>query len=452
MKKYAALYARVSTEAQREEGYSIDAQKELLEAFCVSKEIKDYRFYVDGGFSGSNLERPELKRMVEDVKAGKISLVAVYKLDRLSRSQKDTLYLIEDVLNPHNTDFVSLNENMDTSTPIGRAMLGIISAFAQLERETIKMRTRLGMKERVKTGLWMGGGRIPFGYDYDKEKGILVPNADADTVRKIYDMYLQGYSPNYIARALDIQYERLVLQVLKRKSNAGYIIYNGEEYKGQHQPIISEEIFEQAQDRMRLRAQKRIHSSDFLLTGLVYCGQCGAKMRYQKWGDKGYRLSCYSQQKSKPYLVRDPACGNVKPWANDIEDALIRDLLRLSVTVREKKGKETDILSALQEKMEKQQAKQKKLYHLYAESDDDMLYAAIAETQKETERLRTVIEKELKTARTARETALLKKKIEKLSEVWEYMTSFEKQQFVRSCVDKITVDGERVCIYYVFDS
>ena len=82
---------------------------------------------------------------------------------------------------------------MDTSTPMGRLMIGILSAFAQLERENIRLRTRMGMKERVKSGLWMGGGRIPYGYDYDPSQGILVPNKEADTVRKIYDLYFHRF-------------------------------------------------------------------------------------------------------------------------------------------------------------------------------------------------------------------------------------------------------------------
>ena len=111
MDKISAIYIRVSTDAQREEGYSIDAQKEMLTAYCVSKGIKKYEYYIDGGFSGSNIERPELTRLIDDIKKGRINCVLVYKLDRLSRSQKDTLYLIEDVFNPNNVDFVSLNES-----------------------------------------------------------------------------------------------------------------------------------------------------------------------------------------------------------------------------------------------------------------------------------------------------------------------------------------------------
>ena len=168
MKKYAALYIRVSTDAQFEEGYSVDAQKDMLEGYCRSRGWKDYRFYIDGGFTGSNIDRPQMQRLIQDARAGEIAQVVVYKLDRLSRSQKDTLYLIEDVFNPAGVGFTSMNENLDTGTPMGRAMLGIMSAFAQLERETIRERTRMGMRERVRGGLWMGGGHPPFGYDYGR--------------------------------------------------------------------------------------------------------------------------------------------------------------------------------------------------------------------------------------------------------------------------------------------
>ena len=227
MTKKTALYIRVSTDAQREEGYSIDAQKEMLSAFCVSKRIENHEFFIDGGFSGSNLERPEMKRLIAEAKEKKICRVIVYKLDRLSRSQRDTLYLIEEIFNPNGIDFVSMNESMDTSTPLGRLMLGILSAFAQLERENIKERTRMGMAERVKAGFWPGGGRVPFGYDYDPEKGILVPNSDAQTVRLIYNLYISGTPMYKIAKTVGLKYERLAVQILKRKSNAGYIVYNG---------------------------------------------------------------------------------------------------------------------------------------------------------------------------------------------------------------------------------
>ena len=173
-----ALYARVSTDAQAEEGYSIDIQGERLEAYCNLKGYESFEHYIDGGYSGSNLNRPSMQRLIQDCKDKKIDRVVVYKLDRLSRSQKDTLYLIEEVFLPHGVDFVSINESFDTSTPFGRAVIGILSVFAQLERENIRERTRAGMLGRVRDGYWPGGGRVPFGYDYDAKLNILVPNKD----------------------------------------------------------------------------------------------------------------------------------------------------------------------------------------------------------------------------------------------------------------------------------
>ena len=154
----------------------------MLEAYCKAKRIEEYECYIDPGFSGSNIERPAMQNLIRDIREGRITHVLVYKLDRLSRSQKDTLYLIEDVFNTHDVTFTSLNENFDTSTPTGKAMLGMMSVFAQLERETIRERTRMGMLGRLKEGYWPGGARTPFGYDYDSAQGTLVPNADAARV------------------------------------------------------------------------------------------------------------------------------------------------------------------------------------------------------------------------------------------------------------------------------
>ncbi|WRS27324.1 recombinase family protein [Oscillospiraceae bacterium MB08-C2-2] len=450
-KKKAALYIRVSTEAQREEGYSIDAQKEMLEAHCKSKRIAAYDFYVDGGFTGSNIERPEMQRLIDDVKQNRISHVIVYKLDRLSRSQKDTLYLIEDVFNPHNADFVSLNESLDTSTSMGRAMLGIMSAFAQLEREQIRERTRMGMKERVKTGLWMGGGRVPFGYDYDRDKGILVPNRDAETVRRIYELYLQGYSVNRVAEMVGLKYDRLATQILTRKTNIGVICYNGVEYQGQHQPIIDAETYERAMEMMRQRSVQRTTTTDNLLTGLVECGRCGAKMRYQKWGKNGHKLVCYSQQKTKAYLIKDPDCDNEKVWADEVEDAVVKSLFQFAVDQRDPDKAlvtETNALEILQQQYQQVSGKIKRLYTLYANDGNELLLETIEEHKKELEGLhkQMIREQERGTATNrARETL---SKIESLSEVWDYMTIKEKQEVVRWCIEKVVIKDNHVGVHF----
>lgn len=129
----AGLYCRVSTDAQVE-GYSIDAQKKLLEAYCISKEITDFEYYIDGGYSGSNLERPAMKKLLDDIDDKKIDYVIVYKLDRISRSQKDTLFLIEEKFNPNNIGFISIRENFDTTTPFGKAMIRNLICFCSIRK------------------------------------------------------------------------------------------------------------------------------------------------------------------------------------------------------------------------------------------------------------------------------------------------------------------------------
>ena len=442
----AAIYIRVSTDAQFEEGYSVDAQKEQLTAYCISKGIKQYDYYIDGGWSGSNIERPELEKLIKDVKENKISHVLVYKLDRLSRSQKDTLYLIEDVFMPNNVDFVSLTESLDTSTPIGRTMIGILAAFAQLERETIRMRTRMGMLERVKEGYWMGGGRIPFGYDYDKESGILVPNKDAEKVRRVYDLYIQGYSPQNIANMLGLKYDKLTTQILKRKSNYGIIEYNGIEYQGKHEPIISKEIYDQAMSAMINRSITRTYTSDHLLTGLVYCGKCGAKMRYQKWGKKGVKLVCYSQQTSKPYLRKDPDCCQDKLWADEIEDLVIKRLMLIKEERKEMtySDYETSTIELLIYQKEEIEKKIKRLYNLYSESDDDLLLDTINENKKSLEKINKKLAIEMKQKSIIAERRNIKDAIDNLDVQWDYMTQKEKQALVRVLVNKVIITGQSV--------
>ena len=451
--KKAALYIRVSTDAQREEGYSIDAQREMLSAYCLSKGIREYEIYIDGGYTGSNIDRPELKRLTDDVKNGGISAVLVYRLDRLSRSQKDTLYLIEDVFNPHGVDFISLNESMDTSTPLGRLMLGILSAFAQLERENIRERTRMGMRERVKTGLWMGGGRVPFGYDYDREQGILVPNRDAETVRKIYELYIEGYSCVRIARIVGLKYERLAAQILIRKSNAGYIVYNGVEYLGRHEPIISLETYRKAMDLMAERASSRAGESAYLLTGLIFCGKCGAKMRYQRWGGPDCKVVCYSQDRSKPHLVRDPDCSNGRQWASDIEAALLKDLFSFALIQAETDGEKPaaqSVAEMLERQYDEAARRLKRLYVLYSESDDDILLEAIGGLKKQLEGIRRNIGRERERGIISGKIEGIKKTLLTLAESWEYMTARERRNIVRECVEKLVVTDENVEIFYKF--
>lgn len=445
--KYTALYLRVSTEAQADEGYSLAAQAEKLEAYCRMKGIAQFQRYVDGGFSGSNLTRPAITELVEDIRSGNVERVVVYKLDRLSRSQKDTLYLIEDVFLPHGVDFVSINENIDTGSPYGRAMIGILSAFAQLERENIFLRTRMGMVERVKQGYWPGGGKIPFGYDYDADKGILVPNSDAETVREIYARYLEGQSTGRIARELGLRYEHLVRQILLRESNTGVIVYRGETYRGRHEPLVDPDTFARAVRRLQRSDKPRAAASNKLLTGLLVCGHCGAKMRYQKWGGAGDKLVCYSRDKSKPHLVHDANCPNRGVMARQVEEVVIRDLSRLAaepVSPRSSKKEPAECRRAL----DRAQRKLRRLYELFAEGEDDTLRDAIARARQECSRAEQALERAQQAERQEERDAA-QQALQTIGSCWDKLSDAEKQTLVRACVQRIVLQNDKIEIFYV---
>ncbi len=444
--KKAALYARVSTEAQWEEGYSIDAQKEMLLAYCKTKGIEETEFYIDGGFSGATTKRPALEKLTDDIKKGLISTVIVYKLDRFSRSQKDTLYLIEDVLIPNGVSFVSMNENMDTSTPIGRAMLGIMSAFAQLERETIKERTRMGMLERVKNGYWMGGGKIPFGYDYDREQGKLVPNKDAQTVKDVYSLYLQGISPNKIAQLTGLKYEHHAIQILKRRSNTGCIVYKGQVYEDCHEPIISKEVYEQA---MHMMAQRSKTSGDTkcLLAGLVFCGVCGAKMRYQKWSGGKYKIYCYSQDKGKKHIASH-RCDNIKTDAEELEKEVLSDLFGLCCKKYEGVSTDADVLKILENTVNSYKKRLLRLYDLYSSAQDDLLLSEINRKKEELEKAQLEYDNEKEKRKKASRIQKRFEKLGALESAWDKMTPGERHSVISELIDKIVITYDRVDIYY----
>lgn len=440
---------RVSTEAQAEEGFSIEAQKQRLEAYCVAMGWKNYEFFVDGGYSGSNLDRPAMNSLISATKEGGVQAVAVYKLDRLSRSQKDTLFLIEDVFLPAKVDFISLNESIDTSTPYGRAMIGILSAFAQLERENIFLRTRMGMLERVKQGYWMGGGTVPFGYDYDKKQGILVVNPHKSAiVQEVYQLYLQGYAPQKIAEKLGLGYDRLVTQIIDRRTNLGLIPYKGNEYQGRHQPIISPEIFDLAQEKRKKSGTLSRKSGIHLLSGLIFCKYCGNRLRYLRWGKQGYKLRCYSLDKSKSYMSSGKKCQAPAIWAEEVEDIVVADLLGISVEFQEELL--PSVHSLLSEEIKKNQGKLKRLYQLYAKDGDETLIQLIEEQKKQLNQLEKALDREISEKEKLAESKLLRERICSLSGVWEFLNLQEKQSIIRDCIERILIFEEEVEIFYTF--
>jgi site-specific DNA recombinase len=346
MPKKVALYIRVSTQEQVQEGYSIDAQTERLHAYCTAKDWIIFGTYTDAGFSGSNTKRPELQRLLNDVRAGLVDCVLVYKLDRLSRSQKDTLMLIEDEFLSRDVAFVSMSENFDTSTPLGRAMVGILSVFAQLEREQIKERMAMGRAERAKNGFFHGGGFAPFGYTYSD--GLLhVDPVKAEIVKEVFDLFLQRTPITTIEDHLSKKYGRTlkdatVRSILSTRTYTGVISWEGKKYEGRHEAIIDTATFERAQrllnDRRRIaESRPEPFKPKHLLSGLLYCANCGAryfaKGCYSGHGSKKkYRpyYACYSRAKTNKQRIVDPFCKNPNYACVDLDAHVINEIVRLA--------------------------------------------------------------------------------------------------------------------------
>ena len=446
VKKIKALYVRVSTDVQVD-GYSIEAQIESLENYVKSQGWMDYKVYTDPGFSGKDLDRPAIKQLIQDCEDGKIDTVLVFKLDRLSRSQKDTLFLIEEVFNANDVGFISIRERFDTTSPFGKAMIGVLSVFAQLERETILERTRIGLKKRAEDGYWRGGGKTPFAYDYDKETGLLVINPERKVIFDLMKtLRLQGYSYAELERITG--YDQAWIQgILSAKTNLGKIPYKGELYDGRHEAVITEEEYEQLQQIERQRSRNQ-HASHYLLSGKIYCGNCGAKYRYQKWGQR-IICYCYSQQKSKPKLIKDPNCNNIRLDSFEIEDAFLEQLFAMSLN--EELFRQTFNLSKLNLKDElnaralKTQKRIDNLIQLLSEN------LANEDVKKELEKL---VKEKAETIKQIEEIAVQEKdvktfeQIKNLSKVWKDLEFQEKRNLIEQLLDKIIVDGKTLQIYW----
>lgn len=313
-----AIYVRVSTKGQAEEGYSIDEQIALLTSYCSIHKWKIHDTYVDAGISGATIERPELSRLSRDAQKKKFNTMIVYDLKRLGRSQRNNISFIEDVLEKNGIGFISLTENFDTSTPLGKAMVGILSAFGQLDRDTIRERMMMGKIGRAKSGKPMMTSTIAFGYTYDKITSSLNINpAEAIVVKTIYNEYLSGRS---LTKLRDYLNENDLLRngkpwnyqgvsrILRNPVYMGMVRFRGEVYQGNHDPIIDSETFEAVQKELKKRQLEayefnkntRPFRAKYMLSGIIKCGYCGSPMGVtlgtkRKDGTRNIRYQCVNR-------------------------------------------------------------------------------------------------------------------------------------------------------------
>jgi site-specific DNA recombinase len=270
--KNCAIYTRKSSEEGLEQDFnSLDAQREACAAYIASQKAEGWapikESYDDGGFSGGNMERPGLRRLMEDIQGGKVNIVVVYKIDRLTRSLMDFSKLVE-VFDKYGVTFVSVTQSFNTTTSMGRLTLNVLLSFAQFEREVTGERIRDKIAASKKKGMWMGGAR-PTGYDI-KDKQLFVNSEEADLIRLIFQKYMELGCVRKLKEYLDSQdiktknwisrKERvhggaafgrgILYQILKNPIYAGKVRHKEKVYDGQHNEIISYDLWQSVQESL----------------------------------------------------------------------------------------------------------------------------------------------------------------------------------------------------------
>lgn len=472
MTKRCFIYIRVSTREQAEEGYSIGEQQERLIKYAEAMGWTIVRVYIDPGHSGSTMDRPALQEMISCI--GDTDLVLVDKLDRLSRSLYDTLYMIRKVFGEHDVDFVSRAEAFDTSTSFGRAMVGILAVFAELERERIKERMADGRAGRAKEGKWHG--QVPIGYDYDASTGLLVINEyEAMQVREAFELTAQRVPASEIRQIFHSKGYRTkngpwvketIRRMMKSRALLGEVKHDGEWHQGLHDPIIDRELFDAVQVVMAERSVEndkyrpgRRYTSP--LGGLIWCKRCTAKYHWRKYsqtkaGTPHAYYVCYSRSKSDPNMVRDPNCKNDSHRDVRLEAIVYDEIRQLKADPayigKLRKSVDTTAKQAtIQARLHSLTGQISKLMDLYSLGSIplDAIQAKVEPLAAE----KRGLESELKTLQTTPE-AVPEDRVRGLVDVFEQILATGDTNAIHDAVaelvDHIEIDGEKVYIHWNF--
>lgn len=454
-----ACYARVSTQEQALHGNSIEEQTERMRKYCEAMDWSPVKVYTDAGYSGSSVNRPALQNLIRDISNCKITRVVVYKLDRLSRSQKDTLYLIEDVFLANHVDFVSMSENFDTSSAFGIAMVGILAVFAQLERQQIKERMEMGRIARAKKGLYSGSWLAPTGYDYQDGK-LSVNEFEAVQIREIFDQYCSGKSLQSIANSLNRRglYHKYgkwnyktVQRILDRRLYLGEIAFNGIQAKGVHEPIISVDQFNLAQARRALLKQEeqknniRHGKASTYLAGLLHCKQCGQKywLRTVHKGDQSYR---YYVCNGKERLHN---CHNRNWRVEDLDRIIFDEIRKLSIDPTLLEEEQTkDNSSAITKEIERIDEQISRLIDLY--SVGSIPIEDIQTRVEDLDRKKDLLSDELESINERMTSDEVMALVTSFSDALELGTFDGIRELLFSLIDRIELDGDDIDIHWNF--
>jgi site-specific DNA recombinase len=356
--KRCAIYTRKSTEEGLEQEFnSLDAQREACAAYIASQRHEGWTcvpdFYDDGGYSGGNMDRPGLKQLLAEVKAGRVDVIVVYKVDRLTRALSDFAKIV-DVLDEAGASFVSITQAFNTTTSMGRLTLNVLLSFAQFEREVIGERVRDKIAASKRKGMWMGGN-VPLGYDV-RDRKLVVNEAEAEAVRSTMQRYLDlGSVAALLAELGDAGVLTKVTlgrhgtprggrpigrgglyHILSNRIYCGQIVHRGEVHPGEHERIVPQQLWDEVQQRLADNGAVRRHqanaSDPSLLAGMIRDGE-GRRMTPSHTTKGSLRYRYYVSAGEGPPSERRARAMRLP--SEPIDSAVIDGLLGL---LREEQG------------------------------------------------------------------------------------------------------------------
>jgi Site-specific recombinases, DNA invertase Pin homologs len=465
------IYVRVSTEEQAQEGFSIRAQEQKLKDFARIKDWQIYKIYADEGISGKNITgRPAMTELVEDVRARRVKNVLVFKIDRLTRSTADLIYLV-DLFNSHDCEFNSLMESIDTQTASGRMFLKIIGIFAEFERENIIERTKLGAERKVKEGYSLCTATASFGYEREKgEKIQEVNDEEATVVKEIFEGYVnRGLTLTDIARRLNVRGVKTkggvnwssnkVRRVLTNNNYVGEVRHHvwdekkRANYEGLHESIISEELFEAAAKILsnnKAIVPRRPPNDENYFAGFLVCARCGYKLKTyntrKKNKDGSYTYFSGYVCGNKTLRTCDAPSMSDKKMAAAFEEYIAQiadfdapdDKLLSGKTQQDENSAE--LARTYEAKLRALEQKEKETLGLYV--SDALTFEEYRDMRKLIESDMIVAQTEIERLTAVREEPAVKREdiILNLRDNWKLLSNPERRLFLRDFVVKIVVD------------
>ena len=483
-----AIYTRKSTDENLDSDFnSLDAQRESAEDYIRSQQREGWvalaERYDDGAYSGATLERPALRRLMDDVRTGRLDAIVVYKIDRLSRSLLGFARLIEE-LEQHRVSLVSVTQQMDTSTSLGRLNLHMVLSFAQYEREVIAERIRDKMGAARRRGKYQGGVP-PLGYDVDSpNKRLVVNDEEAVLVRYIFRRYLQLGSTVALVKELAAEGHRTkswvtqkgkkrpgrpwnkahIYRLLGNPLFIGKVSHKGGSFEGEHEAVIEQSLWDEVQDKLkeshRTRGGESRSKTPALLKGILQCGSCGTSMgvTFTRRHGRQYRYYLCHQANRQGYH----ACPVKTVSAGIIEGAvmgLLKDVFRspemVAKTLQAMQARETEEkarLGADQRRIESELAQVRVAAIPLVETLKQRKSAFVREELDGLEARRHELECELASV-SAELSQFLREPVSRkvlvaeltiLENVWDNLFPGEQRRIVRLLVDEVVIHADSI--------